>query len=86
MTNKHSRLKALEKLATIAKVKNRAKSESAESDRLSKEVSELTDDELNAAYQLVQAQPIDPAIDSAIVNLTTQELINRYTQLCKGES
>jgi len=86
MPNHHARLKNLEKLAAIAKVKARNKSDSAESDRKRATVSELTNEELNARYQgyldEIAAQPID----SAIATLTTKELIDRYTQLCKGES
>jgi len=87
MPNHHARLKNLEKLAAIAKVKARNKSDSAESDRKRATVSELTNEELNARYQgyldEIAALPIDPAIDPAIATLSTQELIEKYTQLCK---
>ena len=86
MPNHHARLKNLEKLAAIAKVKARNKSDSAESDRKRATVSELTNEELNARYQAVQAELAAQPTDPAIANLSTKELIDRYTQLCKGES
>jgi len=83
MTNKHSRLKALEKLATIAKSKAKAQSLKIESDRLSKEVSALSTEELNDRYQAVQAELANLPIDPAIANLSTQNLINLYIQKLK---
>ena len=87
MTNKHSRLKALEKLAAIAKVKARNKSDSAEWEKITKETVALTNEELNDRYQgyldEIAALPIDPAIDPAIATLSTQELIEKCQQLCK---
>ena len=83
MSNKHSRLKALEKLAAIAKSKAKSQSLKIESDRLQAKYSEMSSEELNAAYQLVQDELKAQPIDSAILNLTTQELIQKYTQLCQ---
>ena len=83
MTNKHSRLKTLEKLSAQQKVQSRAKAEKIESDRLQAKVAALTDEELKAAYFLVQEELAPKPIDPAIVNLTTQELINLYLENIK---
>ena len=85
-SNKHQRLHQLEKLAAIAKSKAKSQSLKIESDRLQATVAELTDEELNAAYQLVQAELHSQPIDSAILNLTTEQLISKYAQICRGDS
>ena len=84
MTNKHSRLKALEKLAAIAKVKARNKSDSAESDRLAKEVSELTNEELNARYDNTMEEIRNAPPNPDLEGLTTEQLISKYAQICKS--
>ena len=82
MSNKHQRLIALEKLAAIAKVKARNKSDSAESDRISKEFAALTDEELKARYDKVM-EDIRNAPNLDLEGLTTKQLIEKYTQLCQ---
>jgi len=85
MTNKHSRLKALEKLAAFQKVKAKSQSLKIDSDRLQSTVAALTNEELNARYQLVQdelaAQP-NPELEG----LTTEQIISKYAQICRGDS
>ena len=83
MSNKHSRLKNLEKLAAIVKVQSRAKAEKIESDLLQAKAAALTDEELKAAYQLVQEELAPKPIDPATANLTTKELINLYLENIK---
>ena len=83
MTNKHSRLKTLEKLSAQQKVQSRAKADKIESDRLQATVAALTNEELKAAYFLVQDELSNQPIDPAIVNLTTKELINLYLENIK---
>jgi len=82
MTNKHSRLKALEKLAAFQKVKAKGLAAKLESDRLQSTVAALTNEELNARYQLVQdelaAQP-NPELEG----LTTSQIIEKCQQLFK---
>ena len=83
MSNKHQRLIALEKLAAIAKVKARNKSDSAESDRISKEFAALTDEELKARYDKVMEDIRNAPPNPELEGLTTKQLIEKYTQLCQ---
>ena len=83
MTNHHSRLRNLERLSAIAKRNTKNLAAKLESDRLAKEVAALTDEELNARYQAVQAELANLPTDPAIINLSIQELITRYTEKLK---
>ena len=86
VTNKHSRLKTLEKLAAQQRIIARNKAEKIESDRLQAKTAALTDEELKAAYQLVQEELENQPIDPATSKLTTQEIIEKYQQLCRESS
>ena len=83
MSNKHSRLKNLEKLAAQQRIIARNKSDSTESDLLQAKTAALTDEELKAAYQLVQEELAPKPIDPEIAKLSTQELINLYLENIK---
>ena len=86
VTNKHSRLKTLEKLAAQQRIIARNKAEKIESDLLQAKVAELTNEELKAAYFLVQDELSNQPIAPATANLTTKELIEKYQQLCRESS
>jgi len=83
MSNKHQRLKNLEKLAAIAKSKTKSQSLKTESDRLSKETAALTNEELNAKIQIVMDEIRNSPPDPELEGLSTQGLIERYAQLCR---
>lgn len=83
MSNHHARLKQLEKLANEKRVKAKGLAARTEQDKLQKEVAELTDEELNARYQAVQDELSAHPIDQSIAQLSSQQLIEKYQQLCK---
>lgn len=82
MSNHHARLKQLEKLAAIAKIKARNKSDSAERDAAFLTVAALTDEELKARYDKTM-EDIRNAPNLDLEGLTTKQLIEKYAQLCQ---
>jgi len=85
MSNHHAWLKQLEKLAAIAKLKAKNLAARTESDRLSKEVAALTDEELKSHYDKAM-EDIRNAPNLDLEGLTTKEIIEKYTQLCQEKS
>ena len=83
MTNKHSRLKALEKLAAFQKVKAKSQSLKIESDRLQASVAELTNEELKSRYETTMEDIRNAPPNLELEGLTTSQIIEKCQQLCK---
>ena len=83
MTNKHSRLKTLEKLAAQQKVKAKFLSQSKTEKELEAKYAAMSTEDLRAEVdkfiEEIKKQPPDPEL----ANLSTQELIDLYQQACR---
>jgi len=84
-SNKHQRLKQLEKLAAIAKVKNRATAESQAEKEIQAKVAAYSDEELKALYETTMEEIRNKPPNPDLEGLTTSQIIEKCQQLCKED-
>ena len=83
MSNHHTRIKQLEKLAAKLKVKTRFQSQSKTERELEAKYAAMSDEELKAEVdkflEEIKKQPPNPELEG----LTTQQIIDKCQQLCR---
>ena len=80
MTNKHSRLNILEKIAATIKVKSKAEKLRKEREAIEVDLSGLTTEEIIRMYRAgTDESPTPPELAS----LSTQQIIEKYQQSCR---